>query len=380
MKNLNIFCTTWGNSPILLPINTTQSIDLSNNSLRQIIKISIGGEKFRIKLSNRYGNDSLEIKSLSIAKSKGNGQIELSTIKNITFNNNEFISISKGDEIYSDIFDFELSSSSEIAISLFLGKVPSNLTGHIFSITNSYIEKGNKINEENFRSDNKIEHWIFITNIEVVSTKKLNGIVCFGDSITDGRFSSVDKQERWPDFLFKKLQNENIDIAINNQGLSGSFLTTNGLERFERDVINQNGVKYIIVFYGINDITKLNKNENDIIKAFKTMIEKAHKANLLIYGATLTPFKGYRLYTEERNNIRIKVNDWIRNSKQKKEGFDEIIDFDLIIRDRDDINKVKNDYNSGDGVHFNSLGYEAMIKGFNDCLIFNNYSFNFIYK
>ena len=378
--NSNIFCTTWGNSPILLPINTTQSLDLSNNSLRQIIKISIGGEKFRIKLSNRYGNDSLEIKSLSIAKSKGNGQIELSTNKNITFSNNNFISISKGDEIYSDIFDFELSSSSEIAISIFFGKVPSNLTGHIFSITNSYIEKGNKISEEKFPSDNKIEHWLFITNLEVVSTKKINGIVCFGDSITDGRFSSIDKQERWPDFLFKKLQNEKIDLAINNQGLSGSFLTTNGLDRFERDAIGQSGVKYIIVLYGINDITKLNKDENDIIKGFKSIIEKAHENNLLIYGATLTPFKGYRLYTEKRNNIRIKVNDWIRNSKIIEDGFDEIIDFDLIMRDREDINKVKNDYNSGDGVHFNSLGYQEMIKAFNDCSIFNNYSFNFIYK
>lgn len=380
MKNSNIFCTTWGNSPILLSNNETPSIDLTNNSLRQIIKISIGGGKCRIKLSNRYGNDSLEIQSLNIAKShpKGNGQIELSTLKKITFNNNEFILISQGEEIYSDIFNFDLSSSSEIAISIFFGKVPTNLTGHIFSITNSYIAKGNKINEEQFSSDRKIEHWFFISNLEVVSTKKINGVVCFGDSITDGRFSSIDKQERWPDFLFKKLKNENIDIAINNQGLSGSFLTTNGMERFEKDVIKQSGVKYIIVLYGINDITKLNKNENDIIKAFKIIIEKAHKANLLIYGATLTPFKGYRLYSEERNNIRIKVNEWIRNSKSIKDGFDEIIDFDLIIRDKNDINKINIEYNSGDGVHFNSFGYEAMIKAFNDCLIFNNYSFNFV--
>ena len=378
--NSNIFCTTWGNSPILLPTNTTSTIDLTNNSLRQIIKISMGGKKFRIKLSNRFGNDSLEIKSLSIAKSNGNGDIELSTNKNITFNNNENILIPKGEEIYSDIFNFELNSLSEIAISIFFGKVPSNLTGHIFSITNSYIEKGNKINEEKFSSDNKIEHWFFITNLEVVSTKNIKGVVCFGDSITDGRFSSVDRQERWPDFLFKKLKNEKIDIAINNQGLSGSFLTTNGIERFEKDVIKQNGVKYIIVLYGINDITKLNKNDNNIIEAFKLLIEKAHEANLLIYGATLTPFKGYRLYTEERNDIRIKVNEWIRNSKKTTDGFDEIIDFDLIMRDKDDINKVKNDYNSGDGVHFNSLGYEEMIKAFNNCLIFNNYSFNFIHK
>ena len=378
--NSNIFCTTWGNSPILLPTNTTSTIDLTNNSLRQIIKISMGGKKFRIKLSNRFGNDSLEIKSLSIAKSNGNANIELSTKKNITFNNNEYILISKGEEIYSDIFNFELNSLSEIAISIFFGKVPSNLTGHIFSITNSYIEKGNKINEEKFSSDNKIEHWFFITNLEVVSTKNIKGVVCFGDSITDGRFSSVDRQERWPDFLFKKLKNEKIDIAINNQGLSGSFLTTNGIERFEKDVIKQNGVKYIIVLYGINDITKLNKNDNNIIEAFKLLIEKAHEANLLIYGATLTPFKGYRLYTEERNDIRIKVNEWIRNSKKTTDGFDEIIDFDLIMRDKDDINKVKNDYNSGDGVHFNSLGYEEMIKAFNNCLIFNNYSFNFTHK
>ena len=378
----NTFLVTWANSPMIIPKDCFPSIDLSNNSLRQIFKISVGGDKFRIKLSNKYGNDTLEIKSISLSKShsQGSGQILLNSIKKLTFNNSESISISKGEEIYTDIFDYSLESCSEIVVSIFFGKVPTELTGHKFSLTNSFIEKGNKINEEKFSLENKIEHWYFIANMEVLTNKQIKGLVCFGDSITDGRFSNVDKQERWPDFLFKKLQNKNIDIAINNQGLSGTSVSTIGMERFDNDALNQNGVKYIIVFYGVNDITKLNKSENEIIEIYKNMIEKAHNSNMLIFGGTLTPFKGYRLYSEERNNVRNKINEWIRNSKNIKDGFDEIIDFDIVMRDNKDPNMLNSKFNSGDGAHFNSLGYENMVKAFSDLSIFNNYSFNFIYN
>ena len=375
----NYFCVTWSNSQNLIPKDSSPSIDLSNNSLRQIVKISIGGEKFRIKISNKNGNDPLEIKSISLAKchSQGSGQIDLNSIKKLTFHNNEFISIPKGEAIYTDPFNYNLPTCSEVTISIFFGKVPSDITGHIYSITNSLIEKGNRINEEKFSDEYKVPHWYFISNIEIVSSTPIKGVVCFGDSITDGRFSSIDKQERWPDFLFKKLQNEKIDIAINNQGLSGTSLSTAGMERYEDNVLRQNGARYIIILYGINDITKLNKNENDLIEVYKKVIKKAHEANMLIYGGTLTPFKGYRLYTEEKNVIRNKVNEWIRNSKKITDGFDEIIDFDLVLRDEKDINKVNDNYNSGDCVHFNSLGYERMKDAFNDLTIFNNYSFNF---
>ena len=380
--NSNTFLVTWANSQMIIPKDCFPSIDLSNNSLRQIFKISVGGDKFRIKLSNKYGNDTLEIKSISLSKShsQGSGQILLNSIKKLTFNNSESISISKGEEIYTDIFDYSLESCSEIVVSIFFGKVPTELTGHKFSLTNSFIEKGNKINEEKFSLENKIEHWYFIANMEVLTNKQIKGLVCFGDSITDGRFSNVDKQERWPDFLFKKLQNKNIDIAINNQGLSGTSVSTIGMERFDNDALNQNGVKYIIVFYGVNDITKLNKSENEIIEIYKNMIEKAHNSNMLIFGGTLTPFKGYRLYSEERNNVRNKINEWIRNSKNIKDGFDEIIDFDIVMRDNKDPNMLNSKFNSGDGAHFNSLGYENMVKAFSDLSIFNNYSFNFIYN
>ena len=364
----NFICSTWANTLALITKDSYPPIDLSNNSLRQIFKISMGGEKFRIKISNKYGNDSLEIKSISISKShsQGTGKIELNTIKKLTFNNNEFITIPKGEEEYTDIFNYNLPSESEIAVSIFFGKIPSELTGHKFSMTNSFIEEGNKINEEKFSSKHKTAHWFFISNIDILSSKPIKGLVCFGDSLTDSRFSTIDKQERWPDFLFKKLKKEKIDIAINNQGLSGSFLSTMGLERFEEDVLKQKGVKYVIVLYGINDITKLNLKENIVIDCFKKIIKRAHEANMLVFGGTITPFKGYRLYSEEKNNIRNKVNEWIRSCKKINDGFDEYIDFDLVIRDSNDITQIKRKYNSGDGAHLNSLGYEKMIEAFND--------------
>ena len=366
------FCTTWGASQRLIPKECLPPINLSNNSLRQIIKISLGGNKFRIKLSNFYGNENLEIKNLSIAKSllQGKSKIDIKTNIITTFNNKKEITIKKGEEIYSDIFDINLEPSTEITISIFFGNVPNDITGHKHSLTNSYIEKGNKINEEIFSNEYIITHWYFISNIELVSEKdKVNkSIVCFGDSITDGRFSEMNKQERWTDFLFNKIKN----LGINNQSLSGSFLTKEGIQRFEKDVIEQNGTKYVIVLYGINDITKLNKGENEIIDNFKKLIKRAHENNIKIYGGTLLPFKGYRLYSEQKNIIRNKVNDWIRNCKNINDGFDDFIDFDLMIRDSKDIDKIIDIYNSGDGAHPNSEGYKKMVEAFNNLQIFEN--------
>ena len=200
--------------------------------------------------------------------------------------------IPKGSEIYSDIFSINLESSSLISISIFFGSVPQYITGHKFSHTESYIEKGNKVNESKFSEEYKITSWYFISNMELNSEKENKCIVCFGDSITDGRYSSLNKQERWPDFLFEKIKEENKDnnISIINQSLSGSFITKEGIQRFDNDVINQKGVKYVIMLYGINDINKLNKQDNDIIEAYKIIIKKAHEYNLKIYGGTLLPF------------------------------------------------------------------------------------------
>ena len=359
------YCITWGSSQRLLSKECLPPIDFSNNSLRQIFKISLGGNKFRIKLSNYFGKQDLEIKVVSIAKcaSEGSSKIDLKTNKIFNFNDKQEIIIKKGEEIYTDILNIDLEPSTVISITIYFGnKIPDEITGHKFSMTNSYMGKYNKINEEEFSNEYIISHWYFISNIEVVSEIENNCITCFGDSITDGRFSSMNKQERWPNFLFDKIKK----LGINNQGLSGSFLTKEGIERFDKDIIKQNGVKYLIILYGINDITKLNKDENEIIFCFKKIIEKSHEKNIRIYGGTILPFKGYRLYSEQKNVIRNKVNDWIRNCKNIKEGFDDFIDFDLIIRDSEDINKIRDIYNSGDGAHPNSLGYQKMVEAFKD--------------
>ena len=371
------YFSTWGTSQRLLPKECHPPINLCNNSLRQIIKISLGGNKFRLKLSNYYGKESLEIKSLSIAKcsEQGTSKINLATNKLFKFNNSSEIIIPKREEIYTDILDMTIESSTEIAITIYFGNsVPNEITGHKFSMVNSYIEKGNKINEEKFSNEYIITHWYFISNLEIVSDKENKCIVCFGDSITDGRFSTMNKQERWTDFLFEKIKKEKpeLNLGVDNQGLSGSFLSKEGIERFDKDVLNQKGIKYVIILYGINDIAKLNKEEKEIIDNFKKIIKKAHENNIKIIAGTILPFKQYRLYSEQKNLVRNKINDWIRNCKNIKESFDDFVDFDLIMRDDNDINKIKDIYNSGDGAHPNSLGYKKMVDAFNDLNIFAN--------
>ena len=371
------YCTTWGTSLRLLPKECNPPINLSNNSLRQIFKISLGGNKFRLRLSNYYGKENLEIKYLSISNciEQGTSKICLDNNKLFKFNNSSEIIISKGEEIYTDILSINLESSSEIAITIFFGNsFPNEITGHKFPMVNSYIEKGNKINKETFSNEYIISHWYFISNIELVSEQENQCIICFGDSITDGRFSSMNKEERWPDFLYQKIKKEKPDLnmAVINQGLSGSFLTKEGIERFDKDVLEQNGMKYAIILYGINDITKLNKGEKEIIDKFKEIIKKTHEKNIKIFAGTILPFKQYRLYNDQKNTVRNKINDWIRNCKNIEQGFDDFIDFDLIIRDEDDINKIKDIYNSGDGAHPNSLGYKKMVDAFTDLNIFIN--------
>jgi lysophospholipase L1-like esterase len=370
-----ISCSTWASTQALLAKECNPPIDLSNNSLRQIFKISIGGKRFRIKITNKYGNDSLEIKSISIASinSQGAGQIELNTLKKITFGNNGSISISKGEEINTDIIDYHLPSSSEVAISIHFGETPENLTGHPGSKTYSFIEEGNQVFEKTFSSENKIAHWYIISAIEVSSNPRKKTIVCFGDSITDGTGSTNDKQNRWPDLLSTKLHlnKETSDIAVVNKGIGGNRITTQGLERFSYDVLKVKGVSHIIVLYGVNDINHLNATSAEIISAYKNIISQAHKNNIFIYAGTILPYGKHGSWTDKREKNRQEANAWIRNTKKEDGGFDGFFDFDELIRDPENPHAMYSAYDCGDGLHPSPEGYQQLVQAIDNLEIFN---------
>ena len=365
------FFTTWATA-----VYETESpkMKLTNNSLRQIIHVSASGENVRLKLSNKNGKTDLEIKEVTIADSltQGTGEIELKTLTTLYFEGEKNIIISPGKEIYSDVISYSLKPLSDIAISIYFGKTPENLTGHPKSRTYSFIEKGNKIYNETISRENKIDHWYIISALEVSSNPRKKTIVCFGDSITDGTGTTMDKQNRWPDLLSAKLHlnKETNNIAVVNKGIGGDKITTQGLERFSYDVLEVKGVSHIIVLYGVNDINVLNATSSQIILAYKKLIEEAHKNNIFIYGGTILPEGNYGLWSEEKEKYRKEVNYWIKNTKKEEGGFDGFFDFDEFIRDPDNHNKIFNLYDCGDGLHPNEEGYQRMTQAINNLDIF----------
>ena len=374
IPNESTYCATWSSSQYLTEPNNYPPISLSNNSIRQIVHVSISSPTMRIKLSNIVGDSNLEIKGVSLADSvsQGSGEIDLLTLTQVTFDRKESITIPAYSEIYSDPFYYPLKAQSEVAITIYFGEIPSKLTSHAGSRTFSFIEEGNKINEQKFSHDHKTAHWYVITAIEVSSSPAKKAVVCYGDSITDGRGSTDDKQNRWTDVLSKKLylNDDTIDLAVVNAGIGATFVITQGQERFERDVLNIKGSTYIIVLYGVNDILFTNSKAEEIIEAYKSLIAEAHKNNKFIFGATILPFGTNDNYNEEKEKVRQEVNEWIRNAGKDKGGFDYCFDFDKLTRDPNDEKSLSKECDSGDGLHPSPTGYVRMVEAIDNLKLF----------
>ena len=215
-------------------------------------------------------------------------------------------------------------------------------------------------------------HWYFIESIEVVNDNDKKAIVCFGDSITEGVGSTLDKNNRWPDKLAEKLQANKIyeNLAVVNAGIGGNRICDQGLERFEHDVLDIKGVKYIIVLYGVNDMIHLNTTAGEIISAYKQIIEKAHSKNLYIYAGTILPFGKWFTWDSDREKDRQEVNEWIRNTKKEDGGFDAYFDFDNYVKDNKNITNLLEEYDSGDGLHPSAKGHESIANAIEDLVLF----------
>lgn len=360
----NTYCGTWASSQYSSEGNMPP-IALAGNSLRQIVKTSVEGEYLRFHFSNYLGAEKLVIKSVHVAKSAGQGTgaiiPESDTI--ITFNGKTGTTIQPYGTASSDTIKFSAPALSELAITIYFGTIPQTLTGHVGSRTNSYIEFGNQVSLEKFSKSFKTAHWYVLSAIDVSTTNDCSSIVCFGDSITDGRGTTDDKQNRWTDILSNRLQQtpETKNLAVLNQGIGGTCITSSGVERFSRDVLNQTKVKYLVILYGVNDIIYANQSSKAIINTYKSMIEKAHKQGITVYGGTILPFKNANGWSTQKEQIRKDVNNWIKTATPEEGGFDGFIDFATPMADpenEDALNKSLNFEN--DGLHPNAKGYEVM--------------------
>jgi lysophospholipase L1-like esterase len=365
-----VWVGTWSTAPQLVePHNNPPAPGLSQNTLRQIVRISLGGDSLRVRFSNEFSGSQVIMNAVRIALSEGDGAIETTTEKELKFNEKPEVTIEPGTAVTSDPFHFEVKPRSDLAITIYFGDTSPDVTGHPGSRTTSYILTGNEVSTGDFSGAVMTDHWYIINGIDVMAPESAAAVVTLGNSITDGRGSGTNKQNRWPDELARRLQ-ENPEtrlVAVLNQGIGGNCvlrecLGPSALSRFERDMIGATGVRWLIILEGINDIGQAQGSDgseqvaNDLIAAYEQMIDSAHAEGIRVFGATLLPFGGSFYDSPAHEAARTKVNEWIRNSGR----FDAIIDLDESLRDPENPSQLLPEADTGDHLHPNETGHRMI--------------------
>jgi lysophospholipase L1-like esterase len=374
---------TWASSQqIPEPNNELAAADLRDATLRQIVHLSIGGQVLRIHLSNAFGLSALHITSAHIARpvSPAASRIDPASDRALHFSGSEDVLIPPGAEYISDPLEFLAAPLSGLAITMRIDGLPVQQTGHPGSRTTSYITHSDSVSAADFAGAKSVDHWYFISGIDVGAVAKAFSIVALGDSITDGHGATTNGNDRWPDVLARRLQADPITrtIAIVNEGTGGNHLLTDGLgpnalARFDRDVLAQAGVRYMIVLEGINDVGILARGadataaQHDLlvrrmIGAYEQIVARAHAQGIKAIGVTILPFAGSDYYLPGSANEadRLKVNEWIRASGH----FDALVDLDNLLADPANPSRLLPAYDSGDHLHPSPKGYQIMAEGF----------------
>ena len=365
---------TWATAPqtvvkSFMPYNN----NMSNRSVRQVVKVSIGGDMIRLKLSNIYSTEPVVIRSIYIAHAKDSFAIDPKSAKYLKFGNQYKVTIPAGKNITSDALPYDLKPLQRLAITINYTSAPTVPTVHMGSRTTSYIMKGVTNAHSNFEKAFRENHWYNISSIDVYTMRTdLSSIAIIGNSITDGKCSTDNAQNRWPDVMSEMLQ---LKYKITNQGVLNLGIGNNRVvvpggfgvlakERFDKDVLAQAGVKKVIIFEGINDIGAAKSGYSEtvarqLIESYQAMIKKAKARRLKVYLGTITPFKGAGYYSPFHEAARQTVNEWIRNQAKNKE-VDGILDFAKLLQDPKDDRRMKKEYVSNDWLHPNPTGYKAM--------------------
>jgi lysophospholipase L1-like esterase len=347
-------------------------LTVSNQTLRQIVHTSVGGNRVRVVLSNVFGTAPLEIGAAAIAARGEGAKVQANSVHALTFAGKPAATILAGAVLVSDPVAMTVGPLSDLAIDLYLpgdlGVGPSPVTTHNGASQTSYLSStGNRVGAENMPVDRETGAWISLARVEVAATPDTRVVVAFGDSITDGARSTANMNARWPDTLARRLaaQRGGARVAVLNAGISGNRVLGDGagisaLARFDKDVLMQTGVTHVIVMEGINDIGLARANPSpsadDLIAGHRQLIARAHARGLKIYGATLTPYEGAAYYSPEGEAKRQALNDWIRKSGE----YDGVIDFDAATRDPSAPTKFAAFADSGDHLHPGDAGYKAM--------------------
>lgn len=360
------------------PNNAVPLESLNNTTLRQIVHLSAGGPMIRIRVSNAFGTVPLHVLAAHVARpiSPAASRIDPASDRTVTFNEQADALIPAGAEYTSDPLSYAVPALSDLAVTMQIEAAPGQETGHPGSRATSYLAVGLPASATEMQDSQKIDHWYFLSGVDVSASGSASAVVALGDSITDGHGATTNGNDRWTDDLASRLQRNpaTSGIAVLNEGIGGNHLLTDGLgpnvlARFDRDVLAQNGVRYLIVLEGINDLGMLTVSKvasqgqheelvRRIIGAYSQIILRAHAHGIKVIGATILPFMGSGYYhpTESNESDRKIVNAWIRASGH----FDAVVDFDSVMADPAHPAHLRPDYDCGDHLHPNPAGYRAM--------------------
>jgi lysophospholipase L1-like esterase len=361
------------------PSMTTGGPSFGNQTIRMVMHSSIAGSDARITLSNRFSNSPLTVGAVDIAVQGNGGAAVPGSSRTVTFGNASRVTIPAGAQLISDVIPISVGTGENLLVSLYLPITTGVSTWHSDAFDTTYIAPGDHTGDENAAGfTTTTTSWYYLAGLDLVSHTARGTVVAFGDSITDGYHSSTGTYQRWPDDLARRLAAEPGPqrLSMVDAGIGGNRVLTDvpnlwqgisALKRFSHDALGQPGVKDVVLLEGINDIGNNAGPNNtpltaqDLIGGYKALIKKAHAAGVTIIGATMTPDEGNGYYSPAAEAIRQTVNKWIRTSG----AFDGYIDFDLAMRSLTDPHALNPTYDSGDHIHPNDAGMQAMANAIN---------------
>lgn len=364
---------TWVSAQQLTePGNMPPAPGLEHATLRQVIQPALGGARLRVTFSNIYGHRPLVITSVHVAVAGEGGAIQPGTDRALAFHGAPGVTIQPGASMISEPLDFAVEPGRNLAVTAAFAEVPAEVTGHPGSRTTSYLQSGDAVAAEKMPAAARADHWYFLSYVDVWTEGPSSAIVVLGDSITDGRGSTTNHNDRWPNRLAQRLlaNPRTAHIAVLNQGIGGNRLLRDGLgpnalARFDRDVLAPPGVRWLVVLEGINDLGTSAaararggpaESAADIIAALEQIAVRAHSHGLRTYACTIMPYEGAAYFSPEGEADRQRINAWIRTSGV----YDAVIDFDRVTRDPAHPTRLAPAVDGGDHLHPSAAGYQVM--------------------
>lgn len=364
---------TWATAPVAEPAEK-ENLALGDATLRQVVRVSLGGERFRFRLSNAFGSTPLSLHGASVALAGPDGSLDSATLRRLSFSGRPQVTIPAGASYLSDPVDFPVPPQGDVAISLHLERPPASLTVHGGARATSFLVPGDALAAPALTDPVRFTRWYFINGIDVlVEDPAAAAIVLLGDSITDGYGVKPETNQRWPDAFVRLLQarSDVVPLGVLNLGIGGNALLRGGLgpnalARFDRDVLGQAGARWLMIFEGINDLGgriearkkgAAYSSAAEIIAAYTQLAVRARTAGLRVLGATITPYEGADFYfSADGEADRQTINHWIRTCGL----FDAVVDFDVALRDPAAPSRLAPAYDSGDHLHPSMAGYQRL--------------------